>query len=277
MTQKILFTFLFLFLCGCSLFDRRAELTTVSAAPAPVDEGKKRTTRKSIEEESMLGESSGSLWVTRGQQAYLFTNNNQRLLGDLINIKLDGYPKEQIQTKMNTISKLLAEILGEQKQEIEFKNTELKKKITLPEEEKPAAPAKPGAPTPVRGLASTELSEEEQLAQDEQNAEAEKIRKDIASNNKELKKIGDESEEIEQLKTAKDLPIKSLPTRIIDIQKDGNYKVRGEAPFMIGKREYKLLVMGTVRSEDFDEQGISAEKLVDPTFDVISEKKTEAL
>lgn len=257
---------------GCSLFDRRSEVTT-SGGPAPVMEEKKRTSRKSIEEESMLGETSGSLWVTRGQQAYLFTNNNQRLLGDLLTVKLEGYPKEQIQTKMNTISKLLAEILGEQKQEIEFKNLELKKKIN-PD----GVPATP-APTPVRGLATapaadTSLTDEEQA---EQNAETAKIRNDIVFNNKTLKKIGDESEEIEKLKTAQDLPLKSLPTRIMEIQKDGNYKVRGESPFMIGKREYKLLVMGTVRAEDFDEQGVSAEVLVDPTFDIISEKKTEAL
>lgn len=68
-----------------------------------------------------------------------------------------------------------------------------------------------------------------------------------------------------------------MPTRIVEIQKDGDYRVRGEQPFMIGKREYKLLVMGTVRSEDYNEQGVSAEVLVDPVFDIISEKKTEAL
>lgn len=271
MIRNMFLIFVLITLCGCSLFDRRVEVSTSGAAPAPVED-KKRTTRRSIEEESMLGETSGSLWVTRGQQAYLFTNNNQRLLGDLLTVKLEGYPKEQLQTKMNTISKLLAEILGEQKQEIEFKNLELKRKISPDDVPPPAA-------TPVRGLASAPaaaapLTEEEQA---EQDAETAKIRSDILANNKTLKKIGDESEEIEQLKTATDLPIKAIPTRIVDIQKDGNYKVRGETPFMIGKREYKMLVMGTVRAEDFDEQGVSAEVLVDPTFDVISEKKTEAL
>ncbi len=274
MIKKLFLTSILLTASGCALFDRHEEVLTSSSAPV-AKEDKKRTTRRSIEEESMLGETSGSLWVTRGQQAYLFTNNNQRLLGDLLTVKLEGYPKEQIQTKMNTISKLLAEILGEQRQEIEFKNLELKRKIT------PDAPAlEPAKPTPVRGLASAPAVQGQELTDEEQaelDAEAAQIRKDIVSNEKTLKKIGDESEEIEKLKTAQDLPLKTISTRITEIQKDGNYKVRGEAPFMIGKREYKLLVMGTVRAEDYDEQGVSAEILVDPTFDVISEKKTEAL
>lgn len=255
--------------CGCAsfwgLFERKEELKTESVVTAPQEE-KKRTTRKSIEEESMLGEGTGSLWVSRGQQAYLFTNNNQRLLGDLLNVKLEGYPKEQIQTKINTISKLLAEILGEQKQEIEFKQNELKKKLDSEEKQ-------PGSDEPafLRGIASTSAEESEEGPTPEQ------IQEQIKTNNKQLKSIGDESEEVAQLKSARDLPIKSIPTRIVEIQKDGDYRVRGEQPFMIGKREYKLLVMGTVRSEDYTEQGVSAEVLVDPVFDIISEKKTEAL
>ncbi len=261
---------LLLSVSGCSTIEgwlsrseeKQKQEEIIAAAPPEI----KRTTRKSMEEESMLGESTGSLWMGRGQQAYLFTNNNQRLLGDLLNVKLDGYPKEQIQTKMNTISKLLAEILGEQKQEIEFKQNELKKKLQ-PEEE-----AAPGAePTMMRSLASTSSEEEGE------GPNLEQIQNQLKQNEKQLKTIGDESAEIAELKSAKDLPIKTIPTRIIEIQKDGNYKVRGEQPFMIGKREYKLLVMGTVRSEDYNEQGVSAEVLIDPTFDIISEKRTEAL
>lgn len=229
----------------------------------------KRTTRRSLEEQSLLGESTGSLWMGRGQQAFLFTNNNQRLLGDVLNVKIEGYPKEQIQTKINTISKLLAEILGEQKQEIEFKQQELKKKLPTEDGTTPQGP-KTNDPVFLRGLASSEEDEEGEVNVAE-------IQKELKQNEKQLKNIGDESDEIAQLKSAKDLPIKSIPTRIVDLQKDGNYRVRGEQPFMIGKREYKLLVMGTVKSEEYKEEGISAESLVDPVFDIISEKRTEAL
>lgn len=267
MSLRLLSGILFFFLCGCSslmsLFERSSDQKEIVATNSSNSNNEtKRTTRKSLEEESMLGESTGSLWMGRGQQAYLFTNNNQRLLGDLLNIKIEGYPKEQIQTKINTISKLLAEILGEQKQEIEFKQNELKKQLVPPEEKTDEEPAL------MRGLAST----------DEKEAPTpEQIQQELNQNNKKLKTIGDESEEIAQLKSAKDLPIKTIPTRIVEIQKDGDYRVRGEQPFMIGKREYKLLVMGTVRSEDYNEQGVSAEVLIDPVFDIISDKKIEAL
>lgn len=265
--SKLVCGLLLFMTCGCSTimgwFERNEEPKVETAAVPPAQDPK-RTTRKSLEEQSMLGESTGSLWMGRGQQAYLFTNNNQRLLGDLLNVRIEGYPKEQIQTKMNVISKLLAEILGEQKQEIEFKQNELKKKLQPEGEPKPS-----DEPVILRSLASA--------GEEDAGPTPEQLQQEIRQNEKALKKIGDESEEIAQLKSAKDLPIKSIPTRIIDIQKDGDYRVRGEQPFMIGKREYKLLVMGTVRSEDYNEQGVSAEVLVDPVFDIISEKKTEAL
>jgi flagellar L-ring protein precursor FlgH len=44
-------------------------------------------------------------------------------------------------------------------------------------------------------------------------------------------------------------------------------------PFMIGKREYKVIVTGVVRPEDFDDAGIEAGKLLDPQFDIVSSRK----
>ena len=46
---------------------------------------------------------------------------------------------------------------------------------------------------------------------------------------------------------------------------------------MIGKREYKVIVTGLVRPEDFNDAGISAEKILDPQFDIVSSKKGMAL
>lgn len=69
--------------------------------------------------------------------------------------------------------------------------------------------------------------------------------------------------------------VKSVPTRIVERMVDGNYKVRGMQPFMIGSREYKVIVSGIVRSEDFNEQGISATQLLDPKFDIVSSKGSE--
>ena len=67
----------------------------------------KKVTRKSLAEQSKLGEQSGSLWVPRGQGAYLFHQNNRRLIGDMINVEMDGCllytspsPRDRQKTRM---------------------------------------------------------------------------------------------------------------------------------------------------------------------------------
>jgi flagellar L-ring protein precursor FlgH len=67
-----------------------------------------------------------------------------------------------------------------------------------------------------------------------------------------------------------------IQTRIIERLADGNYKIKGQQPFMIGKRDYKVLVVGIVRPEDYNDEGISSGKLIDPQFDVVSIRKKEA-
>lgn len=67
--------------------------------------------------------------------------------------------------------------------------------------------------------------------------------------------------------------VQSIPTRLIEKLADGNYRVKGQQPFMIGKREYKVIVTGLIRPEDFNDQGISSDKLLDPQYDVVSIRK----
>jgi len=64
--------------------------------------------------------------------------------------------------------------------------------------------------------------------------------------------------------------IQQISTKIVEKLPDGNYRVRGAQPFMIGKREYKVIAAGLVRPEDFNDEGISSTKLIDPQFDVVS-------
>jgi flagellar L-ring protein precursor FlgH len=75
----------------------------------------------------------------------------------------------------------------------------------------------------------------------------------------------------------KDEPIdvQSVPTRIVERMVDGNYRVKGAQPFMIGKREYKVLVTGIIRPEDFNDEGVSSEKLLDPQYDVVSIRRSQ--
>lgn len=75
--------------------------------------------------------------------------------------------------------------------------------------------------------------------------------------------------------TKEELSVKTVPTRIVERTSDGNYRVKGSQPFMIGSREYKMIVMGIVRAEDFNEDGVNSNRLLDPKFDIVSNRKKE--
>jgi flagellar L-ring protein FlgH len=71
------------------------------------------------------------------------------------------------------------------------------------------------------------------------------------------------------------LKVNEVPTRVVERLVDGNYRVRGAQPFMIGSREYKVIVSGVIRSEDFNENGISSTQLLDSSFDIVSSRGSE--
>lgn len=68
--------------------------------------------------------------------------------------------------------------------------------------------------------------------------------------------------------------IENVPTRIVEKLPDGNYRIKGQQPFMIGKREYKVILTGMIRPEDFNDEGITSQKLLDPQYDVVSIRRT---
>jgi len=194
-----------------------------TATPSKMGKIKKKNyrkvTRKTLEEESELGEGSGSLWISRGQGAYLFHQNTKRLIGDIINIEIDGQPKKQIETKVKVIEKLIGRLKARQKA---MRMAQRKKKRR-------------------------------------------KSRRKVASAPKTKPKT--------DTADGKSFDVKLVPTRIVGILKDGSYRIHGDQSFMIGRREYKVVVSGIVRQEDFDDQGIAAETLLDPKFDIVTAKK----
>ncbi len=102
----------------------------------------------------------------------------------------------------------------------------------------------------------------------------------VADNNPNPKKPEGEAARApasEAKKEEKDEPldIAAVPTRIVERQPDGNYRVKGTQPFMIGKREYKVIVTGLIRPEDFNDEGVSSNKLLDPQFDVVSIRRSQ--
>jgi flagellar L-ring protein FlgH len=197
------------------------------------DKQYRRMNRQKFEEDADLKADAGSLWVMEGQGAYLFSQNQMRMVGDLLNVKIEGSPKSQLQTKVKVISKLLDRL----------ENPPVRGLASQ-------TPAAGGAPaTPAAG------------AQPGANGQPATGAEGAAAAGAEAK--GDSSP----------FGVQVVPTRIVEQLKDGSYRVKGMQPFMIGKREYKVIVTGIVRSEDFDDAGIEASKLLDPQFDIVSSRK----
>lgn len=197
----------------------------------------KRTTKESLSDESALEAKAGSLWVMEGQGAYLFSQNVVRLVGDPLAVQLEGDPRDQLQSKAGIIKKLLGKI-----------------------EERQAARLRGPSST---GGKDKDKAKDEGADKDSKTADASSKEKSGAP------KSGDN--------TPYDLAIKSVPTRIIERTLEGNYRVKGSQPFMIGSREYKVIVTGIVRSEDFNDEGISATKLLEPKFDIVSARRKEEM
>lgn len=199
----------------------------------------KRTKRKDIEDEAHLESKSGSLWVMEGQGAYLFSQNTVRLIGDPISIRIEGDPAEQLSAKSKVISTLLAQIKDRRRRALN------------------------------RGPAG------EVKKDDDKNADAAAASdgsKGVAAN---PAVAGPNAQPPAGAEAKSEFNVKTVPTRIIDRMVDGNYRVRGVQPFLIDDREYKVIVTGIIRAEDFNEEGLSATQLLDSSFDIVSGKSTE--
>ncbi|RYZ67215.1 MAG: flagellar biosynthesis protein FlgH [Proteobacteria bacterium] len=199
------------------------------------DKQYRRMNRQRFEDEADLKADAGSLWVMEGQGAYLFSQNQMRMVGDLLNVKLEGNPRTQLTTKVKVITKLLDRLDNPNRG---------------PASAKPGAPAAvAAAPAPVEAPAAADAAAP----------------------------AGDGAQAAGAAAPKDNLSVQTVPTRIVEQLKDGSYRVRGMQPFMIGKREYKVIVTGVVRPEDFDDAGIESSKLLDPQFDIVSSRKGATL
>ena len=253
MNRSIFFPFLFLLAIlfsllqsGCTSSSRKVEVVEkpvlmIDGQPAikfsenPLATGitqrkYQRMTKQKLEEESDVQANAGSLWNMEGQGAYLFVQNKTRKEGDLLNVRIEGQAQKQIETKVAVIKKLLKQLEEE----------EAKRKAALEKEkgeEKKVDGEKPAG----------------QLA--EANAEAQRVpAADVAP----------------QPEKEEPFDLQMVPTKIVERSSDGAYRVKGSQPFMIGKREYKVIVTGMIRTEDFNDEGVNSSKLYDSQFDVVS-------
>ncbi len=218
----------------------------------------KRTTRGDLENQAHLESKAGSLWVMEGQGAYLFSQNIVRMIGDPIAIKLEGDPVEQLSAKSKVIAKLLAQ-LEERRRRAMGRAPAGGEEGAKPDDKAAAAN---GAPAPGAPGAPAEKAANGKNGQPGAN-----------SQNANAANGGAAAPGVEE---TKDFAVKTVPTRVVERMVDGNYRIRGMQPFMIGQREYKVIVSGVVKAEDFNEEGINSSQLIDSSFDIVSSKSAES-
>lgn len=212
--------------------------------PVENDRQYKRMNRNRFEEEAELAEGAGSLWVMEGQGAYLFSQNQTRMVGDLLNVNIEGGPKTQLQTKVRVIARLLERI-----------DNPSRGLASAQRQQTPQAPAQPAA-NPAAGQPPSQAQ---------------------GTGNEQRREGADQPAQAAAAPGEPPFNVQTVPTRIVEQLKDGSYRVRGMQPFMIGRREYKVIVTGIVRPEDFDDGGINASKLLDPQFDIVSSRRGAAM
>lgn len=214
---------------------------------APIKRNYGAMTRERFEKEAQVDDRSGSLWMSEGQSAHLFAQNMMRLVGDLLNVRLVGSARQQIDTKVSVIEKLVQ---------------------TLEEEKEKQAQAKLAQRGPSAQVAG-ESQEATGTAGDTAGANA-----PPGANSREPATAGGSSA---SRNADSKSTVKLVPTRIVERLNDGNYRIKGVQSFMIGAREFKVLVTGIVRAEDFNDGGINSSQLLDAKFDVVGVRKANVL
>ncbi len=80
-------------------------------------------------------------------------------------------------------------------------------------------------------------------------------------------------------KNKKDVPpdlkeLENIPTRIVEKLPDGNLRIRGVQNMMIRNRPFRVHLTGIVKPEDFNDEGLSSDKIIDPELDIVGVRKT---
>lgn len=229
----------------------------------PSDRQYKRMTRQKMEEESSLNSSAGSLWNMEGQTSYLFAENKHRREGDATSIKLEGSALKNIENKAYVISDLLVK-LEEQKRIAEDeakKSAEQKARLAQVEAEK-----KLRAERIAKGEIVVDPLDEASLAQEEEAAlEAARNPASVPEVAANSKKAAEDKLDLKE--------VENIPVRIVERRADNTYRVRGQQFLTIKKRPYKVIATALIRAEDFKDDGVSSNKLLEAQYDVVHMKR----
>jgi len=226
--------------------DETIKFSDMDKVPVEKERQYKRMTKKQFEDQELFSDNAGSLWVNEGQDSYLFTQNIVRLPGDILNVVLEGQPEKQLSTKAQVIKELTNRI--EKKQRGVASTDGAAKPEGAAADPAAAAAGGDAAAAKPDGAAAAPAA-----------AAAEKPKED------ELAAAGG------------NFDVKTIPTRIVERMSDGNYRVKGSQNFMIGSKEYKVIVTGLVKPQDVADDNVSSTKMLDSKFDIVRSNKGKTL
>jgi flagellar basal body L-ring protein FlgH len=210
----------------------------------------KRVTKDNFSDDQGLEDSSGSLWRREGQGSYLFSQNNLRVLGDIVNVNVEGKTSENLDTKLGIIKQALARL--------------------------EAPPMRSG---PVNGNGNGNGNGN--ALRTPANAGG------VTNGNGNQKNLNAQAPPVAAIENAegaspgaggvagqKDkMKFEPVPCRIVEKNPDGSYRVKGQQTVYVGKHEYRLVVTGILHADDVSDGSISSGKLLDSKFDLLASNK----
>ena len=198
----------------------------------------RRVTKENFSDEQSLEDNSGSLWKKVGQGSYLFSQNNLRMMGDIINVEVEGKAEESLSAKVTVIKKAWAR-MGYAGDGIRSPASKVVGKVPKPE--KDAAPAAAAPP----------LAEKSKEGEETDNQKPKEMAGSPSGSSR----------------------FDNVPCRIVERNTDGSYRVKGQQTIYVGAREYKLLVTGLVRPDDISSDVVGTSKLIDSKIDLVASMK----
>jgi flagellar L-ring protein precursor FlgH len=212
--------------------DQLVKFSDTPNTPIGQERQYQRMTKKQFEEQELFSDNAGSLWEMEGQDSYLFSQNIVRLPGDILNVQLDGQPEKQLSTKAQVIKELTA-------------------RIEKARAQRDVASAKDAAASGAAGGDKKEGADKKEGGEKQAAAAAAK------------------PEEGKEAEGSGTFDVKTIPSRIVERMSDGTYRVKGAQTFMIGSKEYKVIVTGLVKPSDIAEDSVASSKMMDSRFDIV--------
>ncbi len=64
--------------------------------------------------------------------------------------------------------------------------------------------------------------------------------------------------------------VEIIPAKITERLSDGTFRIKGSQPMLINDKEFRVIVTGILKPEDFQDSGIPSGRLLESQFDVVS-------